>query len=647
MKRTRLDSWKEIANFLGCSEKTARRKELQYGLPVHRMPGGSHSAVFAYVDELERWLASGEATPDAVAGRSGRRKSARVLAVSFAGACLVLILLSMTSGQDIRLIGGPLRLTLSTDPILPPLLASSDVVYFQVRAPGSSSYQIVRVQQDGAGSTETLETTIENPEPLAISPDEGAMLIRSVTGPRMDDGPVFVQPLPSGQARRLGDVLALDAAWTPDGRRIVFSQRRSVHTISSEGTGNRKAFDVPGRAFGFRWSPDGRLLRFTVLDPRTSSYRLWQSSDQFEEPKLVPLDPESSPQQCCGSWSPDGRLYFYQALVDGAFQIFVKPDGRSFWGLGPAGKTGQITNGPLQFRSPVPAADGKRLLMLAHSQKSEVVYLEPSSRRWLPLLEGVAAATASFSPDGNWLAFTRLPGHTLWTCRMPGCREQTQLTFGDHIVTMLKWSPDGTQIAVMFRSHGAHYQIGVIPAQGGPLVNMLHPNEEGADPDWSPDGRQIYFGVVPGSGNGTNAPLRVVDLATRRINRVAGSEGMHTPRLSPNGRYLAAVTSSQLGLAILDKDSGKWTRTSGVRVGYLNWSESSDKLFVLARSSQGPPRIVAVDPAQGKLEAIADMSRLRHPSFALGDWIGLAPSDVPLALRDLSTEEVVAWKLAR
>jgi TolB-like protein len=52
----RLDSWKEIAAFFGRAERTVKRWETDRGLPVHRVPGGGRSAVFAYSDELAEWL---------------------------------------------------------------------------------------------------------------------------------------------------------------------------------------------------------------------------------------------------------------------------------------------------------------------------------------------------------------------------------------------------------------------------------------------------------------------------------------------------------------------------------------------------------------------------------------------------------------
>jgi hypothetical protein len=52
----RLDSWKEIAEYLGRDVRTALRWEKEKRLPVHRVPGGSRHAVYAYPEEIDRWL---------------------------------------------------------------------------------------------------------------------------------------------------------------------------------------------------------------------------------------------------------------------------------------------------------------------------------------------------------------------------------------------------------------------------------------------------------------------------------------------------------------------------------------------------------------------------------------------------------------
>jgi CheY-like chemotaxis protein len=52
-----LNSWKEIAEFVGRTERTVQRWEKLYGLPVHRPAGRERSAVIALASEIEAWSA--------------------------------------------------------------------------------------------------------------------------------------------------------------------------------------------------------------------------------------------------------------------------------------------------------------------------------------------------------------------------------------------------------------------------------------------------------------------------------------------------------------------------------------------------------------------------------------------------------------
>jgi tetratricopeptide (TPR) repeat protein len=54
------DGWKDIASYLGKAERTVKRWESDRGLPVHRVPGGARSSVYARPTELEEWLVSSQ-----------------------------------------------------------------------------------------------------------------------------------------------------------------------------------------------------------------------------------------------------------------------------------------------------------------------------------------------------------------------------------------------------------------------------------------------------------------------------------------------------------------------------------------------------------------------------------------------------------
>ena len=56
LNRKVLNSWKEIAAYMGRGVRTIQRYEMQLGFPVHRPSGKQRSAVLAVADEIDAWL---------------------------------------------------------------------------------------------------------------------------------------------------------------------------------------------------------------------------------------------------------------------------------------------------------------------------------------------------------------------------------------------------------------------------------------------------------------------------------------------------------------------------------------------------------------------------------------------------------------
>src|SRR6188474_3749012 len=54
----RLDSWKEIAAYLGRGMRTVQRWEREEGLPVHRLVHGKRGSIYARREELAAWWES-------------------------------------------------------------------------------------------------------------------------------------------------------------------------------------------------------------------------------------------------------------------------------------------------------------------------------------------------------------------------------------------------------------------------------------------------------------------------------------------------------------------------------------------------------------------------------------------------------------
>ncbi len=71
----RLNSWKEIAAFFDCTERTVRRWEQDRGLPIHRLPGSAGGKVYAYAAELKQWLEAPNSTGATAATEAGTERA--------------------------------------------------------------------------------------------------------------------------------------------------------------------------------------------------------------------------------------------------------------------------------------------------------------------------------------------------------------------------------------------------------------------------------------------------------------------------------------------------------------------------------------------------------------------------------------------
>src|ERR1017187_5961395 len=174
----RLSSWKEISQFLDCSDKTARRWEVHRNLPVHRIPGGAKSSVYAYRDELQKWLEGNPAEDVAphspapnpseqAAGIPGDRRrrhhwAAWVAGLTAAGVVIPFFLtVKLRNRPDISLSGSPEILTLSTEAKLPPLITDGRRVYFQESVNGHFQMMWASLTERSSGP---LGIPLENPD---------------------------------------------------------------------------------------------------------------------------------------------------------------------------------------------------------------------------------------------------------------------------------------------------------------------------------------------------------------------------------------------------------------------------------------------------------------------------------------------------
>lgn len=90
MQEIRLESWKEIANYLKRDVTTVRRWEKEFALPVRRLQRKKLGAIYAYPGEIDGWLRK---RTDAVApaARGGAALALVSAGFAIAGAGLLLV----------------------------------------------------------------------------------------------------------------------------------------------------------------------------------------------------------------------------------------------------------------------------------------------------------------------------------------------------------------------------------------------------------------------------------------------------------------------------------------------------------------------------------------------------------------------------
>jgi hypothetical protein len=130
---------------------------------------------------------------------------------------------------------------------------------------------------------------------------------------------------------------------------------------------------------------------------------------------------------------------------------------------------------------------------------------------------------------------------------------------------------------------------------------------------------------------------------------VPGSEKIFAPRWSPDGRYVIAIASiANDKLMLYDVKNEKWRalNTPLDSFGYIAWSRDSAYVYfdTVLRGDAGYFRLHLSDL---KLEKLADLKKIRlfGSQFGPGSWTGLAPGDIPLFPRDISTQEIYAFDL--
>jgi DNA-binding winged helix-turn-helix (wHTH) protein/Tol biopolymer transport system component len=498
------------------------------------------------------------------------------------------------------------RLTSDGQRKIGPLVSDGVRVYFNESLPDGRL--IIAQASVKGGEVTPLSVPLNAPIVQDISKDGTELLVAHEEG--LKGRSLWVQPVAGGSPYRIGTVLTtwgpswtdLDfATFAPDTSHIVYSQKYDIYSVNRDGSALRKILTVDHLPKDFRYSPESRILRFSQFDPPFEQEKIVAASeDGTRTDKLV--------DGCCGQWTPDGQYFIFARQSSFRYDLWALREKRKFSWKTRKDAPIQLTAGPLDFRSPLPARSGNGIFVIGTAHRAEFVRYDKQKGEFVPYLPGISAEELAFSLDGQWVAYTSFPEGNLWRSRVDGS-EKMQLTFPPVSAGGLRWSPDGKQIAFSAILPGGVWNIYVIANTGGAAERMLPGDRGQFDVGWSPDGKSLIFGSLfdPKAG------ISIIDLDSRQVSTLPGSRGLFSPHWSPAGRYISGTSLESDNLMLFDIARQSWIKPCECVVGYPIWSHDGKYLYFHAEPGKGGPASPGSGLAITKLRLLRTSVSLAGP----------------------------------
>jgi Tol biopolymer transport system component len=117
---------------------------------------------------------------------------------------------------------------------------------------------------------------------------------------------------------------------------------------------------------------------------------------------------------------------------------------------------------------------------------------------------------------------------------------------------------------------------------------------------------------------------------------------MMSPRWSPNGRFIAALDNGSRNLKVFDFETQRWSILRKEGTGYPAWSR--DGQFIYFQRQGDDPGVFRVPVSGGNAKRVVDLKGFRYTGrYTI--WMGLDPTDTPMLIRDVGTDDIYALSL--
>ncbi len=516
-----------------------------------------------------------------------------------------------------------------------PLVVDDSRIYFDHFEDGA--HKIGQIAKTGS-EVLTFEKPFDNPDAGTaidrLSLDKSALVLSVF----YDSTPVeaietWEVPIVGGSPRKIGT--AYQSVVSPDGTKIIFRRGMTdLYLANADMSNERKIFSTDAMSiYWLRFSPDGKRIRFTVfIDHFAGS--IWEYSLALGE--SYPILPDwDAKYACCGSWTPDGKYYVFEAMHESGPQIWAVKNmpGGTPDPVGPF----QITSQAMDFKRPTISDDGKTIYAIGWQLRGEVVERAPDDQEFHPIdgLKSMSVEQVDYSSDGERAVFVSYPDSHLWQKELAD-NSATQLTFGTMRVANPQISPNGEMIAFEGWEPGDHKKIFVIPIEGGDSKIISNSEVYSWAASWSPDGTKLLF-----SEDSEASPV-IYDLLINAVDSYGGAEPIYGAQWAPDGSKL--LGRSNKNLVVYDFDTGTYEVILNDTPPYSRyWSADSTHIYLVDSWMTAPDRSVhRLNIQNGTMKKLLTVGSERMVWGTDAEWVGVTPDGVVMFLRDHSIHNIYA-----